>query len=219
MTRREKLALAAAALIGGLAATSALAGGRDQDEKDGRKAPPTPYIVGQWKFTSTDNTPKVDTEFRFVNPTKLTLVLEYAFFNLDGSFCGCDRDNFPPNKTTVYTMFQEANLGLGAGGQPVFSCSDTNGALKSIVFLTDGQKNIVLDDASQIGFQTHVFGVDPDSDPSSAAGGNLQGSFQASPVKGAFMTESAMVPVPLDETTREEIKEIHRQCTNVNGPL
>jgi hypothetical protein len=219
MTRRAKLSLAAAALIGGLVATPAVAGDRgDRDEKGGRKAPPTPYIVGQWKFTSTDNTPKVDTEFRFVNPTKQTFVLEYAFFNLDGSFCGCDRDDFPPNKTTVYTMFQELNLGLGPGGQPVFSCTDTNGALKSIVFLKDGQ-DIVLDDASQIGFQTHVFGVDPDSDPSTASGGNLQGSFQASPVKGSFMTESAMVPVPLDEATREEIKAIHQQCVLVNGPL
>jgi hypothetical protein len=219
-----KLALAAAALIGGLAATPAVAGDRgDKDDKEGRKSPPTPYVVGTWKFTttSTDGTlkPVTDTEFRFINPTSKALILEYAFFNMDGSFCGCDRDDFPPNKTTVYTMFQELNLGSAQPGGPlVFSCSDSNGALKSIVFEADGQK-IKLDDASQIGFQTHVFGVDPDSDPSTASGGNLQGSFLASPVKGAFMTESAMVPVPLDDATREEIKLIHGHCVDVNGPL
>jgi hypothetical protein len=73
MTRRLKLSLTAAALIGGLAATPALAGGNESQQKSDESSP---YIVGAWKF-STDATgsPKVDTEARFINPTKLQLIL------------------------------------------------------------------------------------------------------------------------------------------------
>lgn len=208
MTRRVKLSLTAAALIGGLAATPAVAGGNDSRPKGDESSP---YIVGAWKF-STDNSgsPKVDTEARFINPTKLQLTLEYAFFNMDGSFCGCDRDDFPPNKSTVYTIFQEANLGPAIpNGPPVFSCTDTNGALKTIVFLSQGD-DIVLDDASLVGFQTVAFGVDPASDPTMASGINLQGS---------VMTEAGMQAISLNPATKKEIEKIHEQCVSVNGPV
>ena len=208
MTRRMKLTLTAAALIGGLAATPAMAGGNDSKQKGDESSP---YIVGAWKF-STDNSgsPKVDTEARFINPTKLQLTLEYAFFNMDGTFCGCDRDDFPPNKTTVYTIFQEVNLGPAIpDGPPVFSCTDTNGALKTIVFLSQGD-DIVLDDASLVGFQTVAFGVDPATDPAAASGINLQGT---------VMTEAGMHAISLNEATMREIKKIHEQCVMVNGPI
>jgi hypothetical protein len=54
-------------------------------------------IAGQWKFIATDGgTPAVDPEFRFVNTTAETVRLEYAFFEVDGTFCGCDRDVLAP---------------------------------------------------------------------------------------------------------------------------
>ena len=86
----------------------------------------------------------------------------------------------------------------------MFNCTDTSGALKSIVFLNDGQK-IILDTASQVGFQTHAFGDIDETDPAL--------------LKGKVMTEAAMVPVPLSDVTREEIRKIHELCVMVNGPL
>src|SRR5215831_10379461 len=79
-----------------------------------------PYLVGHWKLhdSFTDggvlNTPIVtdNTEFVFLNPTPLTLTLEYAFFDSDGNFCGCDRDTLMPNGRTRYTM-----IGEQMGGQ------------------------------------------------------------------------------------------------------
>jgi hypothetical protein len=210
MTRRAKLILTAVALVGGLAASAAMAGGNGNDS--GRVIDvSSPYIVGAWKFsTDSSGSPTVDTEFKFINPTKLQLTLEYAFFDADGTFCGCDRDDFPPNKTTTYTMFQELNIGPAIPGRPpVFSCTGSAGALKSIVFLSGGG-DIVLDDALQVGFQTHVFGVDPESDPSVAAGTNLQ---------GRVMTEAGMQAISINDATRREIKDIHQQCVSVNGPL
>jgi hypothetical protein len=207
MTRRARLILFAAALSGGLAATPATAGGNESKQGKGESSP---YIVGAWKFEmDKSGAPTVDTEFRFINPTKLSLTLEYAFYELDGTFCGCDRDDFPGNKSTVYTMFQESQLGPAMqGGPPVFSCTGTNGGLKSIVFLSDGE-NLKLDDASQVGFQTHAFG-DLMGDPATAAGTNLTGK---------VMTEAGMQAVPIDEATRKEIEQIHAQCVTVNGPL
>ena len=72
----------------------------------------SPYVVGHWRLNdsfqdfmpgaaiTTDNT-----DFVFLNPTGLTLTLEYAFFAApDGTFCGCDRDTLKPNGRTRYTM-------------------------------------------------------------------------------------------------------------------
>jgi len=211
MSTRARLILTAAALIGGLAATPALAGVRDSKQRGDESSP---YIVGAWKLeTDASGSPIVDSEIRFINPTPLTLVLEYAFFDLDGNFCGCDRDTFDPNKSTVYTMFQELNLGSAIpGGPPVFSCPGTGGAMKSIVFLSEpGDWNgIVLDDASQVGFQTHAFGVDPETDPSVAAGTNLQ---------GRVMTEAGLQAISINEATKKEIDAIHAACVTVNGSV
>ena len=211
MTRRAKLILTASALIGGLAAAPARAGGHESRHRGDESSP---YVVGEWKFAlNGSGAPTVDTEFRFINPTQQQLTLEYAFFDLDGHFCGCDRDDFPPNKSTVYTMFQELNLGSAMpGGPPVFSCPGTGGAMKSIVFLSEpGDWNgIVLDDASQAGFQTHAFGVDPETDPSVAAGTNLQ---------GRVMTEAGLQAISINEATKKEIDAIHAACVTVNGSV
>jgi hypothetical protein len=206
MAKRAWFGAAAAALVMSLTSSPALAGGGSDDkEKDRDRTPGTPFIVGTWKFVPNGtSTPYVDTEFRFVNPTPFDVTLEYAFFNLDGSFCGCDRDEFQPNKTTIYTMLQEKNLGSAIpGGPPVFSCSDTSGALKSIVFFHKGQ-DIFLGEASQVGFQTHAFGNLVEGDTS---------------LTGAVMTEATMAPVVINDAAREEIKKIHDQCVMVNGPL
>lgn len=200
MRERAGFALAMAACMGGIAATPALAVG-DQGGQG------SPYVVGVWKFVANQDptkAPSVDTEVRFINPTNLTVTLEYAFFELDGTFCGCDRDTFQPNKTTIYTMADERALGLGPGGLPVFSCKGNSGALKSIVFLNHGQ-TISLDEASQVGFTTHVFGDVTEGDSSF--------------LTGRVMTEAGMQPVPIDGQTRQEIQNIHDQCVTVNGPL
>ncbi|HVI76135.1 MAG TPA: hypothetical protein VM683_14215 [Anaeromyxobacteraceae bacterium] len=203
MIRRAGFALAVAGLMGGFAATSAVAG--DNEKEQGRNS--SPYVVGVWKLILDKNPkkpPRVDTEVRFINPTQLTVTLEYAFFELDGTFCGCDRDTFQPNKTTIYTMNDETTT-QSPIGKTVFTCQGTSGALKSIVFLNNGQE-IFLDETSQVGFTTHVFG-DVDED--------LTTHF----LTGKVMTESGMVPVPINDETRKEIQQIHDQCNMVNGPL
>ncbi len=221
MTTTRWLGAAITALSVALFASPALAGsgsddqdqakGVEKDEqskepsKDIHKEKASPFIVGSWKFVPNGTgTPNVDTEFRFINPTPLTATLEYAFFELDGTFCGCDRDQFQPNKTTIYTMLAESLLPPPlSNGPAVFSCKGTSGALKSIVFFNKGQE-IFLGQASQVGFQTHAFGNLVETDTS---------------LQGSVMTEATMAPVPLDDATRDEIRHIHNQCVTVNGPL
>jgi hypothetical protein len=203
----------------GVVATSTAAVIRDVDA-DRRvvtlSADSSPYVVGTWKFVANPDggIPSVDSEFRFINPTSLDLTLEYAFFELDGvTFCGCDRDDLPPNKTTVYTMFGESMTTpmIDAAAFPhVFTCTGTSGALKSIVFEHKGQK-IFLDDALQVGLQTHAFGnimeLPPDASP----------SFNF--LTGAVMTESDLSGIAINDATRTEIQAIHQHCVDVNGPL
>jgi hypothetical protein len=169
----------------------------------------SPYIVGVWKFSNNQN-PTIDTEFRFINPTHSQLTLEYAFFELDGTtFCGCDRDDFAPNQTTVYTMLQELNLPAPSPTSPfpkVFSCQGTSGALKAIVFKAEKGDRIRLDDALQVGFQTHAFG-------------NLQEPPDVDFLLGSVQTETDMSGIGLNDSTEEEIRQIHTQCDSVNGPL
>jgi len=156
-----------------------------------------PYLVGHWKlhdsFTDagaldtaivTDNT-----VFVFLNPTPLTLTLEYAFFDSAGTFCGCDRDTLKPNGRTRYTM-----IGEQLGGQ--FSTAlcpgsaanaQTDGILKTIVFTKakpDGKVDI--EEAVEAGYQIDVF-----------PGGR---------------TESALKAVLLNDETNEEIQAIHNAC-------
>jgi hypothetical protein len=190
-----------------LVSTAAAAERGDDDRGSSRSADSSPFIVGVWKFViAANNTPAVDTEFRFINPTTETVTLEYAFFEADGTFCGCDRDDFPPNKTTEYTMLDETQLAPPLpNGPPVFSCKGASGALKSIVFKSRGQQ-IFLDDAAQVGFQTHAFG------------GIMEGS-QSPLFTGTVMTEAPLQGIALTESTRNEIRAIHQQCITVNGPL
>ncbi|NPT56343.1 hypothetical protein [Paraburkholderia elongata] len=158
-----------------------------------------PYLVGHWKlndsFTDFNNPPSPivtdNTEFVFLNPTPLTLTLEYAFFDSQGTFCGCDRDTLKPNGRTRYTM-----LGELQGGQ--FSrtlCPGTNtanpqtdGVMKTIVFTkadADGD-NVDVGDAVEAGYQIDLF--------------------------GSGRTESDLKAVILNHHTTAEITSIHRQC-------
>jgi hypothetical protein len=143
--------------------------------------------VGDWRFNdSTTAVTTVNTEFIFVNPTDLTLTLEYAFFAPDGTFCGCDRDTLKPNGRTRYTMADEVS-----GGQfsTTLCPSQTEGELKSIVFVSEDKKGVVvLGDAEQGGIQIHIFG-----NPADKAESNLQG-------------------VAINKTTTQEINGIHQQC-------
>ena len=158
----------------------------------------SPYVVGDWRLNDsfqdfksgaailTDNTDIV-----FLNPTDLTLTLEYAFFAPDGTFCGCDRDTLSPNGRTRYTMLAEEQ-----GGQ--FSrklCpTQTEGTLKSIVFTGTANGTIVMGDAQQAGIQVHLFG----SGPTQRAESNLQG-------------------VAINAATTREMNKIHQQCVRFIG--
>jgi hypothetical protein len=155
----------------------------------------SPYVVGHWKFADsfqdfpagvplvTDNT-----DFSFLNPTDLTLTLEYAFFAPDGKFCGCDRDTLHPNGRTRYTM-----LGEKQGGQfsTTLCPTQTEGELKSIVFVKADGNKIDIGDALQGGVQIHVFG-------SNRSESNLQG-------------------VTINRATRHEMNELHAQCRKFIG--
>ena len=149
----------------------------------------SPYVVGDWRLNdSTTAVTTVNTEFIFVNPTDLNLTIEYAFFAADGTFCGCDRDALKPNGRTRYTMADEVS-----GGQfsTTLCPTQTEGELKTIVFVSEGKKGkkgVVLGDAALGGIQIHIF-----SNPVDKAESNLQG-------------------VAINETTTREINGIHAQC-------
>jgi hypothetical protein len=67
--------------------------------------------------------------------------------------------------------------------------SQTEGELKSIVFVSEDKKGgVVLNDAAQAGIQIHIF-----SNPADKAESNLQG-------------------VAINKTTTREINGIHQQC-------
>jgi hypothetical protein len=176
---------------------------------ENRSADSSPLVLGAWKFMTPKDEPlhpKIDTEFRFINPTTESLTLEYAFFESNGTPCGCDRDDFIPNQTTEYTMLDERKLGSAMPGGPlVFSCHDPAGALKSIVFKHDGQ-HIFLDDAEQVGFQTHVFGDVKEADDQPL-------------ITGKVMTEAPLQGVAINDSTLKEIQAIHDECVKVNGLL
>ena len=99
-----------------------------------------PYLVGHWKLhdSFTDggvlDTPIVtdDTVFVFLNPTPLTLTLEYAFFDSDGNFCGCDRDTLKPNGRVRYTMTGEQTGGQAGYQIDVFPGGRTQSDLNAV---------------------------------------------------------------------------------------
>jgi hypothetical protein len=208
----------------GRASSADKQGGKDDNDKgfsNKVKGEASPYVVGVWKFKPNPdpnkiNEPLADTEFRFINPTALDdVTLEYAFFELDGSPCGCDRDSFPHNHTTVYTMLGELmTTSPPPLNLPVFTCTGTSGALKSIAFRNKGQK-IFLDDALQVGFQTHAFGdveESPLPDPNQGIFPNF--------LTGKRMTEAGLKGIPINnDDVREDIEKIHEECVSVNGPL
>lgn len=172
-------------------------------DRERRSADSSPFIVGVWKFVpgaTADALPQVDSEFRFINPTRLLLKLEYAFFDLNGNFCGCDRDDLAPNKTTLYTIFDEKSMST-----PLFTCTGPSGALKAIVFEHHDQR-IFLDDATQVGFQTHAFGNIQEADPDVI-------------LTGTVMTEAPMQGIAIDEETMEEVRAVHQHCVDFLGPL
>jgi hypothetical protein len=158
------------------------------------------YLIGHWKLNDkfSDFKPpgseiKTDnTEFVFLNPTNLTLTLEYAFFTTTdttkpATFCGCDRDTLNPNGRVRYTM-----LGEKQGGQ--FSTklcpTQTDGAMKTIVFTgVDSNGNPVIGDALQAGYQIDLFGG-----------------------VGALRTEADLKAVAPNEATAAEINAIHKAC-------
>jgi hypothetical protein len=158
----------------------------------------SPYVVGHWRlndsFHDFKSGPAIqtdNTDIIFLNPTGLTLTLEYAFFAPDGTFCGCDRDTLNPNGRTRYTMLAEKQ-----GGQ--FSTSlcptQTEGELKSIVFTGTDNGSIVVGDALQAGIQVHIFGAAP-----------------------AQRSESNLQGVTINPTTLSEMNSIHDQCVGFIG--
>lgn len=161
----------------------------------------SPYLVGHWKLNDvfTESNSKVvstiktdNSEFIFLNPTPLTLTLEYAFFANDGSFCGCDRDTMNPNGRTRYSMAGEL-----AGGQLIPNCQNqdgtkaTDGVMKTIVFINEKNGQVNIGDALQAGYQVNIF-----------SGGR---------------TESDLKAVGLNDSTITEINTIHQQCKKFIG--
>lgn len=178
----------------------------------------SPYVVGHWMLNDsfrdfkpgapirTDNT-----DFIFLNPTDLTLTLEYAFFAApDGTFCGCDRDTLSPNGRTRYTM-----LGEKQGGQfsTTLCPTQTEGTLKSIVFTgKDANGNIIVGDALQAGVQIHIFGeaAQKRSDSNLQSEANLQSGSN-------LRSESNLQGVTINPTTTREMNEIHKRCVGFIG--
>jgi hypothetical protein len=157
----------------------------------------SPYVVGQWNlqdrfkdFKGEDSSPIItkNSAFTFLNPTPLTLTLEYAFFASDGTFCGCDRDTLNPNGRTRYTMLAEQQ-----GGQ--FSTklcpTQTDGTLKSIVFVPAASPSFGTDGALQAGLEIHI--------------------------GGGQRSESDLNAVPVTPTTISEMSSIHAQCIGFIG--
>jgi len=156
----------------------------------------SPYVVGEWFLQDSfqDGTTPVsiaDTQFTFLNPTTQDLVLEYAFFDTQGGFCGCDRDTLHPNGVTRYTMSAEAKGGMFAcTGSPALPVQ-TTGTMKAIVFQSAGP-GITLEDArraqfQQVGFQMHFF-------------------------TNGHVTETGLKGITITADTSAEIQQIHQQC-------
>ena len=175
----------------------------------------SPYLVGHWSLNNrfvefagavpitTDNT-----EFIFLNPTPLSLTLEYAFFDPTGIFCGCDRDTLKPNGRTIYTMVGERH-----GGQ--FSTklcpTQTEGIMKTIVFVqksTDG--SVIVGDALQAGFQIDFFSVASENGQAVVVSG-------AAAQPQEMRTEADLKAVDLNASTKNEIQQIHQGCVKFIG--
>jgi hypothetical protein len=166
----------------------------------------SPYLIGHWSLTdsfsdfsggSEIKTP--NSEFIFLNPTGLTLTLEYAFFsnesesNKVGAFCGCDRDTLHANGRVRYTMLGESQLSPPTFDRKLCPSPHNEGTMKTIVFLKeDGHHNVVLGGALQAGYQIDFF-----------PGGR---------------TQSSLLAVPVSKVARDEIQSIHKACNRFLGP-
>jgi len=158
----------------------------------------SPYVVGHWRLNDsfrdfkTGPAIKTDnTDIVFLNPTDLTLTLEYAFFAPDGTFCGCDRDTLSPNGRTRYTMLAEEEGNLFS---TALCPTQTEGELKSIVFTGVADGKIVVGDALQAGVQVHIFGAAP-----------------------AQRSESNLQGVTINASVLREMNKIHEQCVGFIG--
>lgn len=150
------------------------------------------YLIGEWSLIDSFAGPinpivTTDTVMTFINPTNQLNVLEFAFYDDSGGFCGCDRAIPAPNAVTRTSM-SEAN---NTGG---FVCTvtagnlRTHGAVKAIVFQrVNSAGKIVPGPASAVGFQTHI--------------------------NPAGRTASTMVAVPVTGSAMNaEVNAIHDQC-------
>lgn len=159
--------------------------------------------MGHWKLNDTfEDISTENTEFVFLNPTKLTLTLDYAFFanppeadqsktpgKIKGAvFCGCDEDTLIPNGRVRYTMAGEEKDGFLSRK---LCPNQTDGVMKTIVFTSKKEHpdQINIDDALQAGYQSQTFN------------------------KGQGRTEADLKAVPITEKTKEEIQFIHEQCS------
>jgi hypothetical protein len=180
---------------------------RDREKREREGGVSSPILTGVWKFMQDEHgKTKFDTEFRFINSSDLDLTLEYAFFDPDGNFCGCDRDDLPANKTTIYTILGEKQ------NPPQFTCDQlgaTSGAVQAIVFRQKGS-DIDFDDAEQVGFQTTAF---RDVDETSDNAGNF--NF----LTGRTMTASPMQNIVVTEATLANARFVHQQCVDLIPPM
>jgi hypothetical protein len=178
---------------------------------------PSPYLVGHWKLNDVfsdftgSGTPisTQNTEFVFLNPTNLTLTLEYAFFATDDTvpstvkikptlFCGCDRDTLNHNGRTRYTMLAEQQGGQfsTAGCTRSDKSIATDGIMKTIVFTrTNPDGTVKIDDAVQTGYQIDVLG-------------------QVTGTSGAvtIAAEAGLAALAINDETKAEIQSIHKAC-------
>lgn len=185
-----KAALAVALLAGSvLAAVIPLGSAMAEDS--------SPYLIGHWKLKDSFadfNPPGMpiateDTEFVFLNPTHHTLTLEYAFFDEEGTFCGCDRDTLKPNGLTRYTMLAEQQGGfLSRKHCP----TQTDGTMKTIVFQHGGH-------------------------PTFPPGGEVQAGYQINLFKDYGRTEAPLLAVPINGVTFVEEQHIHAACNSFLG--
>ena len=166
----------------------------------------SPYLIGHWSlndsfsdFSSGSEIKTPNSEFIFLNPTALTLTLEYAFFsnesenNKVGIFCGCDRDTLHANGRVRYTMLGESQLSPPTFDRKQCPTPHNEGTMKTIVFLKeDKQHNVILGGALQAGYQIDFF-----------PGGR---------------TQSSLLAVPVNKVARDEIQSIHRACNGFLGP-
>lgn len=181
-------------------------GDKDEQEPVITGADASPYLIGHWSlddsfsdFTGGSDIKTPNSEFIFLNPTALTLTLEYAFFsnqsedNKVGMFCGCDRDTLKANGRVRYTMLGESQLSPPTFDRKLCASPHNEGTMKTIVFVReDSHHNVILGGALQTGYQIDLF-----------PGGR---------------TQSSLLAVPVGKVTREEIQSIHKACNGFLGP-